>query len=189
MAREAYDYAVTVDTRVFTADELLELPNDGPRYELVEGELRKMSPAGSQHGAITHRIAVRLGAFVEQHRLGQVYSSETGFVLSRNPDTVLQPDVGYVRRERVVEDDEFVPGPPDVAFEVVSPSDRYTEVDEKKDRYLSAGTLVVVVVDPRRRKVQVYRTSGPTNVTDTLTLDDVLPGWSMPLDDIFTTAR
>ena len=180
---------MTVDTRIFTADELLELPEDGSRYELVEGELRTMSPAGSQHGAITQRIAVRLSVFVEQHRLGQVYSSETGFVLSRNPDTVLQPDVGYVRRERAIENDQFIPGPPDVAFEVISPSDRYTEVDEKKDRYLRAGTLVVVVVDPRRRKVQVYRKSGLTEVTGTLTLDDVLPGWSMTLDDIFTAAR
>lgn len=179
---------MTVDTRAFTADELLQLPDDGSRYELVEGELRKMSPAGSKHGAITHRISVRLGAFAEQHRLGQVYSSETGFVLSRNPDTVLQPDVGYVRRERVVENDEFFPGPPDVAFEVISPSDRYTEVDEKKDRYLSAGTIVVVVVDPRRLKVQVHRTSGVTNVAGTLTLDDVLPGWSMTLDDIFRSS-
>lgn len=130
---------MTVDTRVVTADELLRLPDDGVRYELVEGELRKTSPAGTKHGAITNRISVRLGAYAEQHRLGQVYSSETGFLLSRNPDTVLQPDVGYVHRERVVENDAFFPGAPDVAFEVISPSDRYTEVEEKKDRYLGAG--------------------------------------------------
>jgi Uma2 family endonuclease len=180
---------MTVDTRVFTADELFELPDDGSRYELVEGELRRMSPAGAKHGAIIARILVRLGSHAEARGLGQVYSSETGFVLSRNPDTVLQPDVGYVRRERAVENDEFFPGPPDIAFEVISPSDRYTEVDEKKDRYLSAGTLVVVIVNPRSRKVQVHRVSGSTNVTDTLTIDDLLPGWSMSLDDIFTTAR
>ncbi|HYC89399.1 MAG TPA: Uma2 family endonuclease [Thermoanaerobaculia bacterium] len=186
---EAYDYTMTVDTRIFTADELLRLPDDGWRYELVEGELRRMSPAGAKHGAIIARILVRLGSHVEAHGLGQVYSSDTGFVLARNPDTVLAPDVGYVGRERVVENDEFFPGPPDVAFEVISPSDRYTEVEEKKDRYLSAGTPAVVVVDPRRLEVQVHRTSGVTNVTDTLTIDDLLPGWSMTLDDIFTTAR
>jgi Uma2 family endonuclease len=180
---------MTVDTRIFTADELFELPDDGSRYELVEGELRRMSPAGAKHGAIIARILVRLGSHVEARGLGQVYSSETGFVLARNPDTVLQPDVGYVRRERAVETDEFFPGPPDVAVEVISPSDRYTEVDEKKDRYLQAGTLAVIVVDPRRNIVRVHRASGVTNVTGTLTVDDVIPGWSMSLDDIFTTAR
>ncbi|MGZ8868456.1 MAG: Uma2 family endonuclease, partial [Thermoanaerobaculia bacterium] len=86
---------MTVDARLFTADELLRLPEDGCRFELVEGELKKMSPAGGRHGRIAHRISLRLGAYVEQHELGVVYSSDTGFLLSRTPDTVRAPDVAF----------------------------------------------------------------------------------------------
>jgi Uma2 family endonuclease len=181
---------MTVDTRIFTADELLRLPDDGSRYELVEGELRKMSPSGADHSAIALLIAARILTHVEQNRLGgRVYGADAGFVVSRNPDTVLAPDAAYVSRERVVDSPRFFPGPPDLAVEVISPSDSYSEVHEKKDCYLEAGTRAVVIVDPRRFVVHVHRTSGPTDVIDTLTLDDILPGWSMTFDDIFTTAR
>ena len=90
---------MTVDVRIFTADELLGLPDDGSRYELVEGELKPMSPAGYEHGLIVNRINARLFAFAEQHRVGQVPASETGFVVARNPDTVLSP--GSVRAARL----------------------------------------------------------------------------------------
>lgn len=182
---------MTVDTRVFTADELLRLPDDGWRYELVEGELRRMSPAGADHSSIAAWIVGSLIAHLKQHGIrGRVYSEGGGFLLSRNPDTILAPDAAYVIPERVVMTPKYFPGAPDVAFEVISPNDLYTEVAEKKDRYLAAGTRAVVIVDPRRFTVQVYRsTPGQTSVTDILTLDDVIPGWSMTLDDIFTTAR
>ena len=177
---------MTVDVRIFTADELLRLPDDGSRYELVEGELRKISPSNSDNSAIAVLIAHRILTYIEQHGLrGRVYGADGGFFLGRNPDTVVAPDVAYVGPERVVASPHFFPGPPDVAFEVNS----FSEVEEKKDRYLAAGTRAVVLVDPRRNLVKVHRTSGVTNVTDTLTLDDVLPGWSMTLEDIFTTAR
>jgi Uma2 family endonuclease len=180
---------MTVDTRVFTADELLQLPDDGWRYELVEGELRKMAPAGYEHGLIANRISARLFTYVEQHRLGQVPAAETGFTISRNPDTVLAPDVAFVRAERAADTRGFFAGAPDVAIEVVSPSDRYTEVAAKTRTYLRAGTLAVVIVDPEARIVEVHRPSGRTDVSDVLTLEDVIPGWSMTLEDIFTTAR
>ncbi|HYC89869.1 MAG TPA: Uma2 family endonuclease [Thermoanaerobaculia bacterium] len=181
---------MTVDTRVFTADELFELPDDGSRYELVEGELRKMSPSGADHSAITLLIAARILSHVEHHRLGgRVYGADAGFVVSRNPDTVLAPDAAYVSPERVVGSPRFFPRPPDLAVEVVSPSDRFSEVVVKTRTYLRAGTRAVVIVDPASRLVQVHRTSGVTDITETLTLDDLLPGWSMTLDDIFTTAR
>lgn len=180
---------MTVDTRAFTADELLRLPDDGWRYELVQGELKKMSPAGADHGSIAFQIALHMGNYVKAHGLGTLYSSDTGFLLTRDPDTVLAPDVAFVRAERVVATTAFFPGAPDLAVEVVSPSDRYSEVAVKTRQYLRAGTRAVVVVDPGSRVVEVHRTSGSTDVTDTLTLDDILPGWSMTLDDIFTTAR
>jgi Uma2 family endonuclease len=181
---------MTVDTRAFTADELFQLPDDGSRYELVEGELRKMSPTGADHSSIAAWIVGSLVAYLRQHNIrGRVYTEGAGFVISRNPDTVLAPDVGYVMPERVVGSRRFFPGFPDLAVEVLSPNDSYSEVREKKDRYLKAGTRAVVIVDPRRFTVEVHRASGAMDVTDALTVEDLLPGWSMTLDDIFTTAR
>ncbi|HVE73018.1 MAG TPA: Uma2 family endonuclease [Thermoanaerobaculia bacterium] len=180
---------MTVDIRAFTADELLRMPDDGWRYELVEGELRKMSPSGADHGSIAARIAARMLVHVEEQRLGgRVYVAETGFQLSRDPDTVLAPDAAYVVPERVVNTPKYFPGAPDIAVEVISPNDLYTEVAEKTACYLAAGTSAVVIVDPRRFTVQVHRKSGVTGVTDALTLAEI-PGWSMTLDDIFTTVR
>jgi Uma2 family endonuclease len=181
---------MTVHTRAFTADELLHLPNHGARHELIEGELRQMSPTGADHSSIAAWIVGSLVAHLKTHKLGgRVYTAEGGFLLSRNPDTVLAPDVAYVSPERVVSSRRFFPGPPDLAIEVISPSDSDSEVQEKTDRYLAAGTRAVVVVDPRRDDVRIHRTSGVTNVTDILTVEDIVAGWSMTLDDIFTTAR
>ena len=176
---------MSVDTRAFTADDLLQLPDDGSRYELVEGELRKMSPAGYEHGLIVNRISARLFTYVEERRLGQVPASETGFTLARNPDTVVAPDVAFVRAERAAADRGFFAGAPDLAIEVVSPSDRFSEVAAKTRAYLRAGTRAVVIVDPASRIVQVHRASGVTDVTDVLAIDEVVPGWSITMDEIF----
>src|SRR6476646_2618258 len=111
---------MTVDTRLMTADELLRMPDDGFRYELVRGELKKMSPAGSKHGRIGMRIGVRLGAYVLDHKLGETFTSETGFLLARNPDTVRCPDVSFVHTERIVDSDDLFLGSPDLAIEVIS---------------------------------------------------------------------
>jgi Uma2 family endonuclease len=178
---------MTVDTRLFTADELLRLPNDGSRYELVQGELKKMSPAGYDHGDIAMNIGANLKAYVRTHGLGKVFAAETGFLLSRNPDTVLAPDV-YVRTERLMRPRGrgFFAGPPDLAVEVISPDDLYTDVDEKTQQYLKAGTSAVVIVNPRTGTVQVHRgVSDVRTMSDMLAVDDVVPGWKMPLAEVF----
>ncbi len=180
---------MTVDTRLFTADELLRRPEDGGRYELVEGELKQMSPSGLEHGRIAARIAIHLGAHVRQHRLGEIYIAEAGFVLKSGPDTVRVPDVSYVSGERVIETSGFMPGPPDLAVEVISPSDLASEVSFKTSQYLRAGTRAVVVVDPEKRIVYVHRASGTDVITkiaeNVLEVDDVVAGWKMPLREIF----
>lgn len=176
---------MTVDTRLFTAEELLRLPDDGSQYELVQGELKKMSPSGLEHGRIAARIAIHLGAHVRQHRLGEVYIAEAGFVLTREPDTVRAPDVSFVRTDRVISSSGFMPGAPDLSVEVISPSDLVTDVNRKTKQYLDAGTRAVIVVDPENRIVHVHRASGPESVTDVLAVDDVVPGWKMPLSEIF----
>jgi Uma2 family endonuclease len=179
---------MTVDTRPFTADELLRLPDDGWRYELVQGELKRMSPAGYDHGDIAMNIGAHLKAYVRAHRLGKVFAAETGFLLSRSPDTVLAPDVSYVHTERLMRPRGrgFFVGHPDLAVEVISPDDLYTDVDEKTQQYLKAGTSAVVIVNPRTGTVQVHRGSNDVRtMPDMLDVDDVVPGWKMPLAEIF----
>ena len=178
-------------TGVVTAEELLVMPDDGYRYELVRGELRKMAPAGAEHSNIGMTVGTSLNVHVKANNLGAVFGADGGFLLARNPDTVRAPDVGFVRRERMEETGlvrGYWPGAPDLAVEVVSPNDLYTEVAEKVEDWLNAGTRMVVVVDPRRRTVSVHR-PGQAAVTlaegDGLEGGDVVPGWRLAVADIF----
>src|SRR5205809_7456728 len=117
-----------------TADELLAMPTGmGKRYELVAGELRVMSPAGWRHGKVVSRLCSRLSAYVEQHDLGIVFGAETGFRLASDPDTVRAPDISFVAKRNIPEQepkDGFWPGAPDRAVEVLSPGDPTGQVDE-----------------------------------------------------------
>ena len=182
---------MVAQTQLMTADQLLAIPDDGYRYELVRGELRKMSPAGYQHGKLSYKVSHSLGNYVEAHNLGDICVSEPGFLIESDPDHVRAPDVAFVRRERA-EAAGFVsgyfPGPPDLAVEVISPSDRYTEVAEKVADWLAAGVQLVILVDPRRRSVTLHTPGqAPVTLSDQDTLDGgpVVPGWQMPLHDIF----
>ncbi|HEX7242905.1 MAG TPA: Uma2 family endonuclease [Longimicrobiaceae bacterium] len=183
--------ATQLRTTTTTADELLRMPRDGVRRELVGGELREMTPAGFRHGRIAGRIHVSLDTHVTSRQLGVVAAAETGYRLTSHPDTVRAPDVSFVRRERVEEagDPEgYFPGAPDLAVEVVSPGDRYGEVEEKVMDWLAAGTRMVVVVHPSRRAATVYRSrSDIALLTEDDALDggDVVPGWSLPVRDVF----
>jgi Uma2 family endonuclease len=177
--------------RQATADELLRMPDDGFRYELVRGELRRMTPAGSEHGRIAMSFSWRLAQHVQENRLGAVYAAETGFVLARNPDTVRAPDVAFVNRERLEEAGEtegYWPGAPDLAVEVISPGDLYAEVEEKVFDWLNAGTKMVAVVNPRKRSVTVCKS--PTDIAvlteaDVLDGGDVVPGFELVVREIF----
>jgi Uma2 family endonuclease len=174
-----------------TAEELLDLPDDGYRYELVRGELRKMAPASYNHGTYAARVAKPLMVHVSNNNLGNVPIAEAGYLLETEPDLVRVPDLSFVSRER----DEaaspvtgFFPGPPDLAVEVISPNDRYTEVAEKVEDWLKAGARMVIVVDSRRRAVGIHLPGAePITLTEQGTLDggDVVPGWRMPVADIF----
>ena len=182
---------MTTQTRPITADDLLRMPDDGFRYELVEGNLRERAPAGHQHGRVAINVSTPLAQHVKANNLGVVYAAETGFKLASNPDTVRAPDVAFVRRERVesVGDSEgFWPGAPDLAVEVVSPGDRYTDVEEKVFDWLDAGARLVIVANPRKRLVTVYRSLTDVVVlteADVLDGGDVVPGFAMSVKDIF----
>lgn len=145
---------MTIRTGPVTAEELLRKPDDGFRYELVEGELRKTPPAGSDHGYIALRVASRLERHVTANALGRAYAAETGFLIARDPDTVRAPDAAFVSRERVEKAGHVMgywPGAPDLAVEVTSPSDTHTEVMEKALAWLKARSHMVLVVDPSQR--------------------------------------
>jgi Uma2 family endonuclease len=172
-------------TSLMTADELFQFPSDGFRYELVRGELRKMSPSGADHGDVAAVIVWSLLDHVRRHRLGKVYTADAGFRIARAPDTVLAPDTAFVRSERVVKTRKFFEGPPDLAVEVVSPNDSYTEVEEKAAEWLRGGTRAVIVVDPRRKSVRIHRPEETLDITDTIAVDDVVPGWRLPLSELF----
>ncbi|MEW6210247.1 MAG: Uma2 family endonuclease [Acidobacteriota bacterium] len=174
-----------------TADELLRMPDDGFRYELIKGEIKRMSPAGHKHGRIAANITGPLVLHVTANKLGAVYAAETGFLLSTNPDTVRAPDVAFINQKRLddIGDVEgYWPGAPDLVVEVISPGDIYTEVEEKVFDWLDAGAAMVVVVNPRKRVVTVYRSLTDIVVLtedDTLDGRTVVPGWSMAVKDIF----
>jgi len=174
-----------------TADELLALPDDGMRHELIAGELRTMSPSGRRHGRVVVRFTRPLANYVEAHDLGEVWGAETGCLLTTQPDTVRAADVTFVRRARtaaVPDDRGYWPGAPDLAVEVVSPGDRPGEVAEKVATWLHFGTLMVVVVDPQQRTVAVHRPGQPVQLlgeADTLDGADVVPGWTLPVRTLF----
>ena len=177
------------ERRLMTAEELLNMPDDGFSYELVRGELRKKLLAGSEEGTISADVASSLGLHVKSQGLGKTYIS-TGFIIETNPDHVRAPNVAFVRQERVEvigRTDFFWPEAPTLAVDYISPDDRYTEVNEKVADWLAAGTRMVVVVNPRNRTVNVHTPDGAITLTidDTLDGGDVVSGWQMPVADIF----
>jgi Uma2 family endonuclease len=182
---------MVTEVQSLTADDLLRMPDDGFRYELIDGELRKMAPAGSQHGRVVLKVTIPLGEFVDRNDLGVVFAAETGFKLRTDPDTVRAPDVAFVTKRRFAEVGDvpgYWPGAPDLAIEVLSPGDRFSEVEEKVFDWLDAGTRLVIVLDPRKRTGTAYRSRSSIRVhTDAETLDasDVVPGWTFEVARAF----
>lgn len=186
--------------RLLTVEEFEELPaaydehGNELAYELVDGQLVAVTPPAPEHGIVALRLGARLLAFVEAHALGWVWV-EGGVVLRRAPDTVRGPDVAYVRSDRLgsrSEARQFFAGAPDLAAEVVSPSDRATEVFTKVQEYLAAGTRLVWVLEPTTRSVTAYTPGGAAHLhLPGAALDggDVLPGFTVPVAELFDPPR
>lgn len=182
---------MSTEARLATVEDVAALPDDGQRYDLIKGKIIRMSPAQGRHGEIASKINWLVGNVVWPERLGRVYTAEAGFILAREPDALLCPDIAYVSAERLPPAsarEQFMELPPDLAVEVLSPSETARTSREKVDTYLDGGVEMVWVVDPVRRSVAVYRASGESELLsedDTLDGGDVLPGFSVPVADIF----
>ena len=182
-----------VDTpaaRLMTADELARLPDDGLQYELVRGKLISMPPSKTRAAVLAMELAFRLMTFVKQHRLGVVGGADWGFLLATNPDTVRAPDCAFVRAERIPAGgipDGYFPGAPDLAVEVISPSQSVRDAQDKAQEYLEAGARLVWLLHPRRRVTWVYapgRTPVQLGADGVLDGGDVLPGFTLPLNEV-----
>jgi Uma2 family endonuclease len=180
-----------VATKLMTAEELAELPDDGFHYELVRGEVERMPPPGAEHGEIGGELFWRLGHHVSTNRLGRVYLAETGFRLASEPDTVRAPDVAFVQTDRLPPKGErvgYLSIPPDLAGEVISPNDRASKISEKVAEYLAFGVRAVWIIDPRLQTVTIYEANRHPRVLvvgDTLDGGDVVPGFQMAVADLF----
>jgi len=182
--------AIAIAPNFSTEEELWELSQDGYRFELLDGELKPMPPTGAEHGGFTSDISTEVGYFVRRRNLGRCFGAETGFRLSENPTTVLAPDFAFVRATRLpdVLPKGFLPVVPDLVLEVRSPGDRAAEIADKIERWLEAGTLIVWELNPRTKKLTVFRPDVPAlelGIGDTLDAEPLLPGWSLPLGRIF----
>ena len=176
--------------KLHTAGDLERLSAEGHRYELIHGRLRQMPPAGGEHGSLTKRLDNPLTSFIYEHDLGECFTAETGFTVSRDPDTVLAPDWAFIHHDRVPHPlpRGFAEVVPDIVLETRSPGDTRSEVAEKVALWLTAGVRVVLELDPGRRRLAVHRPGTEPQVlgeADTLTLGDVLPGFSVPLARLF----
>ncbi len=183
--------AITHPTRLMTAEDLEAMGSEIKLLELYDGVLRETEPMGQTHGEIQVEIITPLNTHVRANRLGRVYTSDTHFILFREPDTVVMPDVSFVRADRLAPAGErygFAPYAPDFAVEVLSPSNRIAEMLEKIALYLRAGVPLVWLVEPRARTVTVYAAGQePRTLREGETLDggDVIPGFRLPVADIF----
>ena len=175
-------------THLMTAEELIELQDDGHRHELVKGVLLTMSPPATEHGKVQAAIIFFLKSFAQAKELGTVYG-ESGFKLETDPDTVLAPDASFIRSDRVgAASKGYHFGAPDLAVEVISPSERKSKVEQKTQQWLSLGTRAVWLIRPQSRTVEVVLANGQRTVfteADELVDDLVIPGFRVPVADIF----
>jgi Uma2 family endonuclease len=180
----------TTAQQLITAGEFEQLPIDGPA-DLVRGEVVTMPPPGVAHGRVCLNVGFLLEQWNRQAGLGTVATNDTGVITERNPDTVRGCDVTFIRWDRL--QNRTLPSgafavPPDLAAEVLSPSDRWGDVQIKIEEYLAAGVSEVWIIDPEERAVWVcQRGSSPQRreANDDLTSPSVLPGFSCRVADFF----
>ncbi|MCE9545729.1 MAG: Uma2 family endonuclease [Planctomycetia bacterium] len=179
---------MTTALHITTAKQLLDANIQEP-CELVRGELRILSFGTALHGWIVGNVSVPLAEYVNQLKLGRVFGAGTGFLIARNPDSVRAPDFAFVRADRITGEvpTEFFPGPPDLAVEVLSPSNSASEIQEKTEDWLHNGCHEVWLIDPQRRTASICVFSGrgvQIETVDTLS-SELLPGFTLAVAELF----
>lgn len=152
-----------------------------------------MTPAGILHGSTANTLSSRIDRYVRPNKLGIVTAAETGYILHSDPergDIVRAPDVGFIAAGRFPDGqlpDGYAPFAPNLAIEVVSPSNDAESMQAKVTEYLTYGTQRVIVVYPRVRQVTMHTREGSRTLTENDVMDggDVLPGFSMIVREIF----
>ncbi|MBC8100440.1 MAG: Uma2 family endonuclease [Armatimonadetes bacterium] len=188
----------TTQEKFISADafwELMQTPEYADKnVELIDGVIVEMSRPGGSHGKAAIKIGRYLDSFVETHGLGDV-TAEAGYVLFKNPDgkdMIVGPDVAFIRRDRLPDGlpAGHIPMPPDLAVEISSPNDTMGKIRDKVAAYLKAGTALVWVVDPDFQTVTVHHAGGIAayDINSVLDGGDVLPGFTLPVRDIFPEA-
>ncbi len=179
-------------TKLMTAEDLWEMPEvPGKQFELVNGELVEMPTASHYHNLIVFLIGRLIESFATERDLGYTFVDGVSFVLRRNPDDVRGPDVSFLAKDRVTSLDMLLKpwdGAPDLAVEIISPSDRATEINEKIKSYQAAGTRLIWVVWPDTQSVTTYDARGSISdlqSEDILDGGDVLLGFTVAVGRLF----
>lgn len=176
-----------------TAQDLWRLGEGDVRRELVNGEVKEMPPVGGVHGQITVRTCAWLGGYVREHGGGEVVAGDVGFVLNLpdDPERVRAPDVAFVSAQRLPGGrlpEGFLVGAPDLAVEILSPTDNPIDIQQKVRDYLEGGARLIWIIAPQAKTVTVYRADGSARLlreNDSLEGEDVLPGLRIPLAELF----
>ena len=177
--------------KLLTAADLLRLDSQGVRGELIQGILCQTMPTGLTHGEVVMNLGGELRRFTKPRRLGRIVGSDSGMLLERNPDTVREPDIAFISAQKLPLDvrlSGYFEGAPDLAVEVVSPSDSPQDVYHKARMWISFGVPLVWVVNLKTRTIEIHRPGQPLltlSEDDTLDGGEILPGFTCPVRDIF----
>jgi Uma2 family endonuclease len=169
--------------------EKLQVQNPDYRMELLGGEIVVMSPSGYESDEVAAELVAQLRNWVRPRKLGRVTASNAGFVLPNTDEDVRAPDASFVLAERLRRTTEdYAQLVPDLMFEVKSKTDSLSKLREKIQEFLALGTVVGVLVDPRSRTMEVYRSGVEKEVLrdgDVFRVPELLPGWEMVVAEVW----
>jgi len=178
------------DKKLWTDEEFMALPNDGHRYEIVNGELIDMGNSGALHGYVCSTLMILLGGYVRIQKLGAMFDSSTAFNMKNGNKR--SPDISFFAKERlqgITELPAFLEGAPDLAIEVLSPGNTVEEIHDKLVEYFENGTRLAWVIHPSEHYILVYRCAQEPDrllkSVDALDGEDIIPGFTLPVADLF----
>ncbi|HEY2785122.1 MAG TPA: Uma2 family endonuclease [Fimbriiglobus sp.] len=182
----------TTTIQKYSPDDLLQMPDEGLGFELIDGELRERN-VSKQSSLVAGEVHFHLRLFGQAKSIGWFFPEGNSYrCFPDDPDRVRRADVSFIARSRMTPEEYVEEGhteiAPDLAVEVTSPNDTVYDVDRKIREWLAAGVRLVWEINPEEKTVQIYRPDGTVTFlksSDTLTAEPVLPGFSVPVADLF----